>query len=253
MDFKIPETASQQAFRISIRTWLNEQRPSNLDIPADGTPLKDSEQSILNTFRRKLGDKGWLAPSFSKAFGGGGLSIPLGMIVQEELQLLNLPYMGDNHAWIPAMMVWGTETQQLRYVLPALQGKTITWQAFNEPKVGSDIGSIQTTATKDKTDYIINGEKAFITGRFKPDYLWTLAVTDETRPKRMNLGLFMIDATLPGISITTQRLLTGSERAPFQGWEIAQNILEGERGGYAFRPDDNGVIESIQEFLKGER
>ena len=39
----------------------------------------------------------------------------------------------------------------------------------------------------------------------------------------------------------------------YQGWEIAQTILEGERGGFAFRMSDDGTMESIMEFLKEER
>ena len=43
----------------------------------------------------------------------------------------------------------------------------------------------------------ISGEKAFITGRFDPDYLITLANTGPDRPRRSNLGVFMVDAKSP--------------------------------------------------------
>ena len=135
--------------------------------------------------------------------------------------------------------------------LRVLEGLTITWQAFNEPDSGSDLASIKTLAVRDGDDYVITGEKAFITGRFDPDYLWTLAVTDQQGGPRQNLGVFMVDAGLPGIAIKTQRLLMGSERriyldhvrvpvdclvgGPEQGWEIVQAILEAERTGFGAR------------------
>jgi alkylation response protein AidB-like acyl-CoA dehydrogenase len=133
------------------------------------------------------------------------------------------------------------------------------------------MASIKTQAVRDGNDYLITGAKAFITGRFDPDYLWTLAVTDPARPPRLNLGTFLVDAKLPGITITTQRLLVGSERMVYldnvrvsaeclvgtlcQGWEIVQTILEGERGGppYQHPATDQGTVASVIEYLREEQ
>ena len=150
--------------------------------------------------------------------------------------------------------------------MPSLRGETITWQAFNEPQSGSDLASVQTQAVLQGREYVVAGEKSFITGRFDPDYLWTLVVTDADRPRWMNLGILMVDAYLPGIGIKEHRMLMGSERrlnfdqvrvpsdclvgAPFQGWEIAQSILEGERGGYGFRAGDDETVEDVHRFLR---
>ena len=169
--------------------------------------------------------------------------------------------MGDNYRWIPAVMSWGTEEQKQRYVVPCLRGQTITWQAFNESNSGSDLASVKTQAIWDGDDFVLNGEKSFITGRFDPDYLWTLAVTDPELPKHSNLGVLMVDAKMPGIEIKTLRLLAGSERkltfdrvlvpgnclvgTPTQGWEIAQAILEQERGGM---PHGYSQYEASDEF-----
>jgi alkylation response protein AidB-like acyl-CoA dehydrogenase len=133
------------------------------------------------------------------------------------------------------------------------------------------MASVKTQAVRDGNDYIITGEKAFITGRFDPDYLWTLAVTDPTRPPRLNLGTFMVDVNLPGITIKTQRLLVGSERMVFldnvrvsadclvgtlcQGWEIVQTILEGERGGppYQHLTTEEGTVAGVVQYLREEQ
>ena len=109
--------------------------------------------------------------------------------------------MGDNYRWIPAVMTWGTEEQKQRYVVPSLRGQTITWQAFNESNSGSDLASVRTQAIWDGDDFILNGEKSFITGRFDPDFLWTLVVTDPDLPRYANLALLMVDARSPGIEI----------------------------------------------------
>ena len=269
MDFNQAYSKDQQAFRVAVRSWLSHNVPTGLRIPPDGRPLDQHTQQTVKDFRRKLGAQGWLAPSWPLQYGGGAMSPAFEAIIMEEIQRIDLPSMGDNNRWIPAMMVWGTEEQKRRYVTPALRGETITWQAFNEPHSGSDLAGVRTSAVLEGDRYVINGEKAYITGRFDPDYLWTLAVTDQLRPRRLNLGVFMVDARTPGIRIETQRLLMGSERRvyledviipadclvglPYQGWEIAQTILEGERGGYTLRGNDDETAESIQQFLREER
>lgn len=79
----------------------------------------------------------------------------------------------------------------------------------------------------------------------------------------------MVDARIPGVSMKSQRLLAGSEwqvsldqvRVPadclvghsYQGWEIVQSILEGERGGFGFRSAEDGTVESVLQYLKEER
>ena len=269
MDFDVSYTPEQQAFRAAARAWLEEYAPDDLNIPPDGGPLDAQIQERLKGFRRKLGEKGWLAPSWPREYGGGGLSPDFDLVLAEEMGRIQLPSMGDNSRWIPAMMVWGTEEQKQRFVPPCLRGETITWQAFNEPESGSDFATVHTRAVPEEGGYRITGEKAFITGRFDPDYLVTLAVTDPDRPARYNLGVFMVDARLPGVSIKTMRLLMGSERRiyfdgvyipedcmigpPYQGWEIALTIIEAERGGAAYRVSEDGTVEGIYRYLRDQR
>ncbi len=207
MDFSMGYSPDQEAFRIATRTWLAEHAPTGLKVPPDGGPLNAETQEIVKAFRRLLGEKGWLAPSWPKEVGGGGLSRAFDLIIMQEMRELELPSMGDNTRWIPAMMVWGSEAQKERFVVPCLRGLTITWQAFNEPDSGSDFATVHTRAVPEEGGWRINGSKAFITGRFDPDTMVTLAVTDPDRPRRMNLGVFLVDANLPGIEIKTMRML----------------------------------------------
>lgn len=265
MDFEIHYTEEQQQFRASLRAWLEDNTPKDLDIPIDGRPLDRETQDRVKEFRCKLGAKGWLAPSWPREWGGGDLSPALEAVFREELRRLGLPSIGNDQRWIPAMMVWGTPEQKQLYVPPALRGETITWQLFTEADTGSDLAATKTQAIRDGDYWLIRGQKDFITGRFDPDYLWTLAVTDVTRPQRYNLGVFIIDANLPGITIRTQNLLLGSERHvfldvrvpadslvgdPFQGWEIAQTTLESERGGHIFRGTEEATIQSVLQYLR---
>ena len=232
---------------MAARAWLMEHFPRDLKVPPDGSPLDAENQARVKTFRRKLGEKGWLAPSWPRHLGGGGLTAGFDVVLMEEMRNLPLPSMGDNNRWVPALMVWGTEEQKARFIPACLRGESITWQCFNEPESGSD----------------------FAMGRFDPDYLITLANTDPDRPRRSNLGVFMVDANSPGLEIRTMRVLMGSERRvtfnnvfvpddcrigpPYQGWEIAMSVIEAERGGVAFRVSEDGTIESIYQYLRDQR
>ncbi len=266
MDFEIHYTDQQQRFREALRAWLDDNMPKDLDIPADGRPLNKDTQQKVKDFRCRLGEKGWLAPSWPLEWGGGGLHPELEEVFLEEIRRLNLPSIGNTQRWIPPLLIWGSPEQKERYVPPALRGETIVWQLFSELETGSDLASIQTHAVRDGQEWVINGSKAFVLARFDPDYLWTLAVTDVTRPEKLNLGVFMIDAATPGISIRSQDLLLGSDshielddvRVPgeclighqYQGWEIAQATIGSERGGYMIFRGDDETVRSVQEFLR---
>ncbi len=266
MDFEIHYTDEQQQFREALRAWLDGNAPRDLAIPPGNTSLDKETQQALRDFRCKLGAKGWLAPSWPIEWGGGGLHPGLETVFQEEIGRLNLPSIGNSQRWIPPLLIWGTPEQKELYVPPALRGETVVWQLFAEWETGSDLASIKTHAVRDGGEWVVNGSKAFVMARFDPDYLWTLAVTDVTRPSRLNLGVFMIDANSPGISVSRQDMLMGSDshieledvRVPadclighqYQGWEIAQATTGGGRGAYLILRSDDETVRSVEEFLR---
>ena len=74
MDFEEVQSEEQRAFRWAVRAWLEQNTPSQIAVPADGSPLDLDTQTTIKEFRRKLGGQGWLAPNYPKEYGGGGLS-----------------------------------------------------------------------------------------------------------------------------------------------------------------------------------
>ena len=116
VDFKSPYGKEQQVFRAAVRAWLIEHFPRDLKVPLDGSPLDAENQDRVKEFRFKLGEKGWLAPSWPREYGGGGLTSGFDVVLMEEMRRLPLPSMGDNNRWVPAMMVWGTEEQKRRFI-----------------------------------------------------------------------------------------------------------------------------------------
>lgn len=269
MDFDIHYTEEQEAFRAVVRAWLKEHAPTPLPIRSDGRPMEPEALAPIREFRRRLGAQGWLAPSWPREYGGGGLSPAMEPILWEELQRLNLPVPTDDRRWIPALLAWGTRAQRRRYVPPALRGETVTWMGFYEPNSGNDLSSIQTRALQEGAVYRLTGVKGFITDRFVPDHLWVLAVTDPDKPSRFTMGVLIVDAAAAGVRIVDQRVLSGSQRlvyledvrvpadslisGPYMGWEIAHTIREQQRGGAPFRLAEEETIDGVLRFLREER
>jgi alkylation response protein AidB-like acyl-CoA dehydrogenase len=213
-------------------------------------------------FREKMGEKGWLFPTWPKEYGGGGLPVEYDVVIQEEVAKRRVPRFMPSELMAAAIMVWGTEEQKQGLVTPMLQGKMGTFQLFTEPSSGSDLASLRTKAVKDGDDWIITGEKVFVGehsgSKLGPqeepnvldevDEMFTLAITDPQAPRHRNMGYFIVPANLPGITFQKLDLLADwgkmqiyldNVRVPGnrligaagQGWQVAQTSLELEHGG----------------------
>ena len=261
MDFEYHYSTEQEAFRTEVKTWLDSNVPEEREHPLDTKHMDPATFEWFTEFRRKLGSKGWLNPTYPTEYGGGGLTAEHNVVIQEELLKQDLPPYYDNPFDLPALMVWGTEEQKQKFLTPRLRGEKHGWQLFTEPGAGSDLASLKTRAVKDGDDWVITGEKVFVGGDFGfasqetkvPDKLmmgelFTLAITDPNAPRHRNMGFFYVPGDAAGVSVQTLDLLVGhgkrqiyldNVRVPAerviggenQGWQVAQTSLEIEHGG----------------------
>ncbi|MBI2856066.1 MAG: acyl-CoA dehydrogenase family protein, partial [Chloroflexi bacterium] len=76
MDFAATQqyTTEQERFRQEVRTWLEKNVPADRKQPVDSQDLDSDDYQWLVGFRRELGKKGWLYPTYPKEYGGGGLT-----------------------------------------------------------------------------------------------------------------------------------------------------------------------------------
>lgn len=268
MDFEIQHTPEQEAFRREVQAWLKANLPSDLEPMAEPDRLSPEQVEFGQAFRRELGAKGWLAPTFPAEYGGGGLDGPLASVLGEELARYPYPKVYDLGLSFcaPAVMVWGTDEQKQRILPPILRGEVLSWQLFSEPEAGSDLASLQTRAIRHGDEYVINGTKLWVGSRDPVDFLYMLAVTDPSAPRHNNLGAFYIPANLPGITITPLDLvchyknmvyfddvhvpascLIGDETA---GWRVGQTTLEVEHGGGGGNPNWGGLVYRLIEYCR---
>ncbi len=266
MEFTLQYTKEQEEFRKEVRGWLeaNGKMPQELgEWPLHDLDITDEQVKWNREFYQKLGRKGWFYPLMPKEYGGGGLTLDHDIIIKEELDRSKIPgFSSAGNVSIAGLYVYGTEEQKQRFLKPILQGEVVTWLGWTEPDSGVDLASVKTTAIRDGDNFIMNGVKCYISGRFDPEYLWLLAVTDPYAPRHANLGHFYMPATLPGISWQFQELINrGTQHFVFfdnvkvpaeylvggetQGWQVAQSSLELEHGaaGGLFGRED--VVEDL--------
>lgn len=137
----------------------------------------------------------------------GGLQLPMleQVLVWEQMGRVTNALcwgMSEVHSW---MFDACTEEQIERYVRPLMTGERCECYAITEAEAGSDPGSIQTTASQDGNDYVINGEKWFVTSANKADFMIVQAVVAGSDDSRQH-ALFFVDINTDGIVMTDNPL-----------------------------------------------
>jgi len=85
------------------------------------------------------------------------------------------------------------DEQKQRYLLPTIEGERLSCFAITEPGAGSDAKNIRTSAYQDGTDWVITGEKTFITGGNEADFTMVFAVTDKEKGANGGVTCFLVD------------------------------------------------------------
>ncbi|MFC1886088.1 acyl-CoA dehydrogenase family protein [Thermodesulfobacteriota bacterium] len=205
MDFGFTE--EQEKLRKDAREFFLSELPEDFDPGADTMFSLTKEQTdFWLEFQKKTGEKGYLTPGWSKETGGLGLSPIEQGVVEEEWGHTGgtFPNSSGLHIAGPAVQVFGSDEQKKKF-LPGIADGTAVWnQAFTEPEAGSDESNQQTRAVEDGDDYILNGQKTFISTVINPDYLYTLARTADTTPKHRGISLFLVPGDAPGITYMAQ-------------------------------------------------
>ena len=271
MDFEYAYTEEEQRFREEVRAWLEAAVPPGRKAPVDPEELDQETYDFFRDVHRRLGAKGWLHPSHPREYDGGGLTGAQAAIITEELAQRKIPGHFSNNLVLPSILVWGTEEQKKKFLPGLLRGDTIAYQAFTEPQAGSDLAAVQSRAVRDGDDWLLTGQKVFISGTGSslggPNLLYGPFVTDPDAPRHANLGYFLIPYPAPGLSLTKMALLNGSNQHVIfldevrvqadhliggdqQGWQVAQTTLEQEHGGRGFVAQRDDALQELIRYVQ---
>ena len=144
---------------------------------------------------------------------------------------------GTHHILTYVLTHYGTEDQKQRFLPDLAAGRKRGGLALTEPGVGSDVANLQTTATRDGEEYVLNGTKMFITNGRYGDTFCLLARTDKSaEPKHRGISCFVVEKGGPGFRVGRDldkmgyRGLDTSELI-FEDYRIpADNLVGGQEG-----------------------
>ncbi len=166
----------------------------------------DRSQTMHPSLLPRLGELGLLGLCIPERYGGQGFDyLALGLVCEEleamdtSLRVIMSVHMGLNSL---ALLQWGTEDQKQRFLLPQARGVKYGMFGLTEPGVGSDVAGMASTARRDGDDYIINGEKMWISLATKAHHILWVARTPsvEAKDPHDQLSAFMIETDSPGLT-----------------------------------------------------
>ncbi|MFT5481416.1 MAG: alkylation response protein AidB-like acyl-CoA dehydrogenase [Halieaceae bacterium] len=190
----------QRAFRSSVRTFLENNLPTDWEQVAHG-PGSDAQSTFSKQFCGALAEAGLLVPHWPKEWGGRDADPWASFILAEEMWAAGEPRGGQymNVNWIgPTLMRFGSEEQQARYIPPMAQGQTLWCQGFSEPEAGSDLASLRTRAELDGDIYRVNGQKIWTSYAGRADTCFLLARTSQGKG---GISILLIPMETPGITV----------------------------------------------------
>jgi len=199
MDFSFSE--EEEAFRKEVKDFIAENITDTIPSRWLGGLLDTRER---RDFVTKMADKGWLQMGFPEEYGGTGEKMPLAQyILNDELHKAQAPIVGKNLGVVVNTLLHHGSEQLKQEFIPRILRNEIQWAlAYTEPEAGSDLANMQMRAVLDGDEYVLNGQKRFITSAHFGDYMWTGVRTDPDAPKHRGISLLIIDADSPGITIT---------------------------------------------------
>jgi butyryl-CoA dehydrogenase len=150
---------------------------------------------------QRMAELGILGIPFAENYGGaGGDYISLLLALEEIARVsgsLAIILDAQTSLCCEPIYLFGTEEQKMKYLPPLLKGEKIGAFGLTEPNAGSDAGSTRTTAVKDGADWVLNGEKLFITNGSVADVLVVTARTDPSKGSR-GISAFILEKGTSG-------------------------------------------------------
>lgn len=156
---------------------------------------------------QELGKGGFLGMMIPEEYGGGGLGLGAMAVLQEEMAHQGIPLLMlvvGNVMDAELIARYGSDAMKEKYLPPLARGDTRFCFALTEPTAGSNTFRTSTSARLDGDEYVLNGQKMFITGVDASDYLLVVARTtafEDVPDKREGLSLFVVDRRSAGITL----------------------------------------------------
>lgn len=274
----IDEPAEATTVRNEVRAWLELTLPAGWFEPGF-TMTTARRQEFIDGWPALLRDGGWVCASWPVEYGGRGLSPLQTVAMAEEFARARVPMRVSSLGELlvgPTILHWGTPGQQAEFLPPILRGEHVWCQGFSEPGSGSDLASLQTTATRDGNQWVVSGDKIWTSEAEDADWCFLLARTDPSSSRHRGISYLLVPMDQPGVTVHPVAQPDGTrgfnrvvfDRARCEadhvvggegnGWRVAMTTLGFERatsattGYHRFRAELDELVASAQRLGRAD-
>ncbi|MFH1502146.1 MAG: acyl-CoA dehydrogenase family protein [Candidatus Eisenbacteria bacterium] len=214
-------TEAENAFREEVRAFAEKE------IAPVASEIERTAEYPREVLRR-VGQAGYMGAMISPEYGGTGMGMVAETIIAEEISAVS-PVVDVSRGvtsvyFAPPIFKFGSEDLKRKYLPPIVCGDKIGAIGITEPDVGSDTAGMKTQAVKDGDDYVITGEKRFITNGSQADHILVFAITDPSVKARRGMTAFVVETSWPGFSVVEDHELMG-----MRGARVSHLKLDGIR------------------------
>lgn len=266
MEFNLTE--EQEMLRDMVRDFAeNEVKP--------GARERDKHEKFPDDLKEKAAEIGLMGVAIPDDWGGSGMDYVAYAIALEELAKIDaalaIVVSVNNSLVCDPLLKYANDEQKKRWLMPLASGEQLGCYALSEAQSGSDAANVKTMAIKDGDDYVLNGEKMWITNGMSSDLVLVFCMSEPEKGAH-GINAFVVEKGTPGFSVgrKEEKLgIRGSDTCslvfedcrvpaenmiggPGQGFIIAMQTLEAGRIGVAAQA--LGIAQgSVDEALKFAR
>ncbi len=224
-------TDEEREIRDWVRTFVTREI-----MPLEQTVLERErrhERGLTLDELRSLQDKakasGFFGVTTPEEYGGMGLGALMAALIEIELgrSFVQFKFGGD----ADNILFVANDEQKKNYLEPTISGDKHSCFAITEPGAGSDARNLRTTAVRDGDEWVINGEKTFITGGDFADFCMVFAVTDKEKGANGGVTCFLVDREA---GWTSAEIATMGQWGPaslsFEDVRVPHSAILGEEG-----------------------
>ncbi|MGQ9925455.1 MAG: acyl-CoA dehydrogenase [Chloroflexaceae bacterium] len=224
-------TREQELIRQTVREFAEEE------IAPRARHVDETGEFPAETFA-KMGKLGLMGLPFPEEYGGAGADTISAAIAVEEVARVcgstALAYAAHMGLGSAPIFMFGTEEQKRKFLVPAARGEYLGAFGLTEPHAGSDAGATRTRAVLEGNEWVINGQKMWITNAPVAGHLIVTAVTDPERGKK-GISAFIVPRGTPGLSFGKHEPKMGlrgsiSTAVMLENVRVPKENLLGERG-----------------------
>ena len=243
---ELPEPSFVDAqFREDVDAFLRENLTPELQRAGRETTGMTSSREACDEWREILRQRGWLAASWPKEYGGAGWSTAQRLYFENACVEYDAPLMKSSGIRTigPLIIAAGSDAQKAHYLPAILAGEHEWCQGFSEPQAGSDLAALALRADREGDEFVLNGTKIWTSFASYATHMFLLARSDRQSTRGGGLVFLLVRMNAPGITVRPIEFIDGEAetnevffdnvRVPVadrigeigDGWKVAKQLM----------------------------